>query len=81
MASVFISHNHADKDFVRRLGADLASFGVRPWIDEAELDVGDSLLTKISSAIDDMDYLAVVLSPQSVASSWVQTELEQAMTS
>lgn len=63
LPSVFISHNHQDKTFVRRLGADLAANGVRPWIDEAEINVGDSLLSKIGSAIDDLHYFAVVLSP------------------
>ncbi len=55
-------------------------FGVRPWIDEAELFIGDSLIEKISQAIDQVDYLAAILSPRSVGSSWVRQELEQAMT-
>ncbi len=77
--SIFISHTHADKLFVRRIGADLAALGARVWIDEAELNIGDSLIRKIASAIDEMEYLAVVLSPEAVVSSWVQQELEQAM--
>jgi TIR domain len=81
MPSVFISHNHQDKAFVRRLGADLAANGLRPWIDEAEINVGESLIAKIGTAIDEMDYFAIVLSPNSVASAWVQKELEQALTS
>jgi hypothetical protein len=80
MLGVFISHNHQDKTFVRRFGADLAAVGARPWIDEAEINVGDSLIAKISAAIDEMHYFAVVLSPKSVASGWVQQELEQALT-
>jgi hypothetical protein len=80
MLRVFISHNHEDKTFVRRFGADLAAAGVQPWIDEAEINVGDSLIAKVSAAIDKMDYFAVVLSPRSVASGWVQQELEQALT-
>jgi hypothetical protein len=79
MASVFLSHTYVDKPFVRRLGADLAALGAQVWIDEAELRIGDSLLATISQAIDAMEYLAVVLSPDAVASSWVQNELEQAM--
>lgn len=78
--SVFISHTHSDKPFVRRIGADLAALGARVWIDEAELNIGDSLIGKITAAIDQMDFLAVVLSPNAVESSWVQQELEQAMT-
>jgi TIR domain len=81
MPRVFISHNHQDKSFVRRLGADLAANGVRPLIDEAEINVGDSLISKIGAAIDELDYFAIVLSPRSIASVWVQQELEQAMTS
>jgi hypothetical protein len=64
---------------VRRLGADLAALGARVWIDEAELKIGDSLIRAVSSAIDEMEFLAVVLSPEAVASAWVQQELEQAM--
>src|SRR5262245_37686482 len=81
MPRIFISHTHQDKSFVRRLGADLAANGVRPLIDEAEINVGDSLISKIGAAIDELDYFAIVLSPRSVASAWVRQELEQAMTS
>ena len=76
---IFISHNHQDKTFVRRLGADLAANGVRPWIDEAEMNIGDSLISKIGTAIDKMDYFGIILSPRSVSSAWVGQELEQAL--
>jgi len=79
MSSVFLSHNAVDKPFVRRLARDLVLRGIRVWLDEAELLVGDSLLTKIASAIEEMEYLAVILSPNSVGSAWVQRELEIAM--
>jgi len=77
--SVFFSHTHSDKPFVRRIGADLAALGAKVWIDEAELNVGDSLVGRISAAIDQMEFLAVVLSPDAVNSRWVHQELEQAM--
>jgi len=69
-SSVFFSHTHRDKPFVRRLGADLAALGARVWIDEAELNIGDSLLGRIAAAIDEMQYLAVVLSPD--ADRWTE---------
>ena len=77
--SIFICHTHTDKPFVRRIGADLAALGAHVWIDEAELNIGDSLIGRISTAIDTMEFLAVVLSPQAVASTWVRQELEQAI--
>jgi len=77
-AVIFLSHNHRDKDFVRQLASDLERHGVGVWLDEAELKIGDSLIQKITSAINEVDYLAVILSPNSVQSRWVQEELEQA---
>jgi TIR domain len=79
VARVFLSHNHKDKTFARRLGEDLGRNGVRVWIDEAELQVGDSLIRKIESAIAEVDYLAAVLSRNSVESEWVRRELDIAL--
>ncbi len=77
--SVFLSHNHADKPFVRRLAADLENQGIPYWLDEAEIKIGESLIEKIRAGIDKMDFVAVVLSPDSVASLWVQREVDVAM--
>ena len=41
--SAFLSHNSNDKPFVRRLASELRAAGVKVWVDEAELRVGDSL--------------------------------------
>ena len=53
--------------------------GVKVWLDEAELKVGDSLISKVSASIDEMQYLGVVLSPNSVDSGWVKEELNQVL--
>jgi TIR domain-containing protein len=75
-SSIFLSHAHEDRPFVLRLARDLASYGVRVWIDEAEMGVGDSLLEKITTSISEMDYLGVVISPHSSHSDWVTREVE-----
>ena len=77
--TLFISHNWSDKEFARRLADDLKVRGVRVWIDEGEIKLGDSLIAKIREGIDEMDYLAVVLSPNSVRSEWVKKEVDIAM--
>lgn len=77
--SIFLSHNKADKPFARRLAADLEHQGIRYWLDEAEIKVGESLIEKIRDGIDTMQYVAVILSPDSVASPWVQREVDVAM--
>ena len=76
---VFLSHNHNDKPFVRKLARDLENHGVRYWLDEAEMKIGDSLIQKIREGIDSVDYFAVVLSPDSINAPWVVNELDVAM--
>lgn len=78
--SIFLSHNSADKDFVRKLASALESYGIRAWVDEAEIRVGESLIWKISDAIEECDFVAAILSKNSVESNWVKKELEMAMT-
>lgn len=77
--SVFLSHNHKDKEFVRRLATDIESHGIRVWFDEAEMKIGDSLIQKIREGIDNVDYFAVILSTNSVKAPWVENELDVAM--
>lgn len=77
--SIFLSHAHEDKGFVHWLARHLRASGVRVWIDEAEVGVGDSLLEKLRGAISEMDYLGVVISPRSARSDWVTREVGIAM--
>ncbi len=79
MASIFLSHSSEDKEFVRDLHKILVDNGINSWIDEAEIKIGDSLLNKISEGIKKADYVAIILSPKSIKSSWVEKELEMAM--
>jgi hypothetical protein len=80
MSSIFLSHSWIDKFFVRKLAEKLRDEGVTVWIDEAELRIGDSLIAKITDAIKKADFVGAILSHTSVSSSWVQQELQQAMT-
>lgn len=79
MSTIFLSHNHQDKPFVRYLAVELRKKGVRVWLDEAEIKVGDSLIKKIQEGLDEMEYVGAVLSNHSVRSAWVEKELEIAM--
>ena len=57
----------------------LRSYGIKVWIDEAEINIGDSLTEKIGRAIESTDYIGVVLSHNSINSEWVQRELQIAL--
>lgn len=50
------------------------------WIDEAEINIGDSLIGKIRAGLDQVDFVAAILSATSVKSPWVEKELEIAST-
>lgn len=77
--SIFLSHNHKDKMFVRKLATDLDAHGIKYWLDEAEMKIGDSLIKKIREGIDSVNYFAIILSPNSVNAPWVVNELDVAM--
>lgn len=76
---VFISHSSEDKLFVRRLVDELTKRDLPVWFDERAMGVGDSIVTGISTGLSEADYLLVVLSRNSVGSSWVQNELNAAL--
>ncbi|TKR54321.1 toll/interleukin-1 receptor domain-containing protein [Allopusillimonas ginsengisoli] len=77
---IFLSHTGADKPFVRQLRSDLLDHGVpRAWVDEAEIDVGDSLTAKIEEGMKETRYIGVVLSAKSIEAPWVKKELDMAI--
>ena len=78
--SIFLSHTSEDKPFVRELRKSLLDAGVENvWLDEAEIKLGDSLLSKIEEGIQKTKYFGIVLSPRSIGSQWVKRELETAI--
>jgi TIR domain-containing protein len=78
--SAFISYAHEDESFVSELVDELARHGVQILIDRVVLNVGDSLIAKISEAIAEGDFLIGVISSSSVSSPWCQKELRLAAT-
>src|SRR5437588_12902779 len=78
-SGIFLSHAHEDKPFVRRLARDLQDAGIKVWVDEAEMGVGESLIAKIEASISEMDYVGAVISPHSKDSQWVKREIKLAM--
>src|SRR5438045_2276539 len=72
---IFISYSRRDTEFVDRLASQLVQNKVNVWMDRWELNVGDSLLSKIQDAITGASALLVVLSRASVGSAWVQKEI------
>ncbi|HKO57963.1 MAG TPA: toll/interleukin-1 receptor domain-containing protein [Thermoanaerobaculia bacterium] len=77
--STFISYSSRDDAFTRRLYDALQGKGIRTWYAPEELKIGDRIRSRIDESIRVHDKLILVLSANSVASNWVETEVETAL--
>jgi hypothetical protein len=74
---VFISHASEDKeDVARPLAAHLQNLGLRIWLDEFELTLGDSLRRTIDRGLSRSRYGLVILSPAFFRKEWLNKELD-----
>jgi len=78
MPSVYLSHSNVDKEFARRLADDLKRAGVRVWLEDFK--PGYPIDESMRKGIEDIEYFAFLLSPNSVQpSSMARQELEWAL--
>jgi|KBSMisStandDraft_5_1062788.scaffolds.fasta_scaffold353757_2 hypothetical protein len=61
-ASLFLSHNHKDKPFVRTFGTGSESNGSKGVAKRGGNQGRESLIAKVSAAVNEMRYPGVVLS-------------------
>jgi uncharacterized protein YjbI with pentapeptide repeats len=76
--SCFISYGSKDGEFARSLYDDLQNNGVRCWFAPEDLEIGDKFRGRIDDAIRIHDKLLIVLSENSIRSSWVEKEVKTA---
>jgi len=77
--SCFISYSHEDKSFAQRLHDHLQARGIRCWLDEHQMKVGDKILPGILDAIRMHDKVLLCCSGSSLKSEWVVKEIETAL--
>lgn len=77
--SCFISYTHQDNNLAHRLHSDLQGHGVRCWFAPHDMKIGDKIRPRIDEAIHLQDKLLLILSEHSVASDWVEHEVETAL--
>lgn len=75
-----MSYAHEDHEFVLALVPRLQEAGLDIRYDRVVLQIGDSLIERISAEIAEGDFLIAVISPDSVASGWCRHELAVAAT-
>ena len=76
--SCFISYSTKDQEFADRLYADLQNKGVRCWFAPHDVQGGKKLHEQIDAAIRMHERLLLILSPNSMDSEWVRTEIRKA---
>lgn len=75
----FVSHSHRDHEQAKNLAEALRQCSVESWLDEWEIQPGDSLVQKVDQGLRDCGVFVVLLSSASVASAWVRDELDVAL--
>ncbi len=74
---VFISHASEDKaDVARPLADSFLRAGLKVWLDEAEIKVGDSIREKIDVGLLNSAYGVVVMSPHFLSKTWTRAEVD-----
>jgi TIR domain/Pentapeptide repeats (8 copies) len=76
--SCFISYSSKDQEFAERLYADLQSRNVRCWFAPHDVQGGKKLHEQIDEATRVHEKLLLILSPDSMGSEWVKTEIAKA---
>jgi len=76
--SCFISYNHTDKSFARRLHDQLQGCGIRCWLDEHQMRPGDDIYEEIDRGIRLWDKVLLCCSQASLSSWWVDNEINKA---
>lgn len=77
--SCFLSYSSKDQAFAEQLHNDLQQRGVRCWFAAEDMKIGDRIRPRIEESIRLYDRLLLVLSAQSLSSTWVADEVEAAM--
>jgi uncharacterized protein YjbI with pentapeptide repeats len=75
----FISYAHEDQAFADRLFGNLRAGGVQCWLDDHYLKYGQPLQKTVDNAIHNHEKMILVLSKSSMNSSWVEHEVELAL--
>lgn len=74
---VFISHASEDKETIAKpIASALSRCGLRIWLDEQQLRIGDSLRRKIDEGLAKSRFGVVILSQKFFAKEWPQKELD-----
>lgn len=76
---IFISHSSRDKWIARKLSEELIALGSETFLDEKDIETGESIDESIHDHLEESDDFLLLLSPDSKKSHWVLLELGGAL--
>ncbi len=76
---IFISHSSKDKEVATQLATDMNFCGIDVWLDQWELQIGQSLTDELAKAMDDSRYIAILITGNYNKSVWTKAEYKKAL--
>ena len=76
---IFISHSSRDKAAALDLATKLNFCAIDVWLDDWELEVGQSLTDGIAKAMDDSRFIAILITENYNKTVWTKTEYKKAL--
>jgi len=72
---VFVSHSSRDTWVAKQIAAQIPQCGAKPFLDEADIEVGDDFEEEILEFLDRADELVVLMTPWALDRPYVWAEL------
>lgn len=80
MRDVFLCHANSDKKtYVQPLIDAFSKHAISCWVDEAQINPGDSIIEAISEGLVSSRYVVVLITPEFLERRWTQKELNSAL--
>lgn len=76
---IFLSHSSRDKEAAINLATTLNFCALDVWLDDWELEVGQSLTDEISKAMDESRFIAILITENYNKTVWTKTEYKKAL--
>jgi len=74
MATVFISHRRADAAEAKSLASEIKAAGHQVWLDDWEINIGDSIVSKMNVGLGGSKYLVLCYSLYGAEAPWMGRE-------
>src|SRR5438128_358248 len=72
---VFVSHSARDTWVARQIAREISKCGAEPFLDEAEIEVGEDFEDEILGFLEEADELVVLMTPWALERPYVWAEL------